>query len=83
MALGGVVITVQPADSKDVEIALSGFSALSIYGSDERGHIIASIYGIDELAIENVIKSIKKIHAVMDVNLAFLNPDNRKSGGLP
>ena len=76
MASGGVVITVRPDDQRDVEIALAGFSELSVYGSDEKGNIIATIKGIDSESIERVIRTIEEIETVRKVKLAYLNNDN-------
>ncbi len=75
MAIGGVVITVRPEDRRDAELALAGFSELSVYGSDEKGNIIATIKSLDSIAIEKVIKTIEAIETVRRVHLAYLNPD--------
>lgn len=76
MAIGGVVITVQPEDRRDVEIDLARFSELSIYGSDEKGNIIATINGCDSGSVKRLIRTIEEIDAVHRVNLAYLNTDN-------
>jgi len=76
MAIGGVVITVRPDDRRDAEIALSLFSELSVYGSDENGNIIATIKGIDSRSVERVIRTIEEIETVRKVKLAYLNTDD-------
>ncbi len=76
MTIGGVVITVRPDDRRDVEIALSRFSELSVYGSDEQGNIIAVIKSKDSRSIEEVIRTIEQIEPVDKVNLAYLNTDH-------
>jgi len=76
MAIGGVVITVRPDARRDVEIALGGFLELSVYGSDEKGNIIATIKSVDSEAIEKVIRTIEAMETVSKVNLAYLNTDN-------
>lgn len=76
MAIGGVVITVRPDDRRDLEIALARFSELSVYGSDEKGNIIATINGDDSGSIKSVIRTIEEIDAVRKVNLAYLNTEN-------
>ncbi len=73
MAIGGVVISVRPDDQRDAEIALSRFSELSVYGSDENGNIIGAIKSDDSESIEKVIKTIEAIDTVRKVNLAYLN----------
>jgi len=75
MAIGGVVITVRPDARKDVEIALIRFSELSVYGSDEKGNIIATIKSSDLKSIERIIRKIEKIDPVYKVHLAYLNID--------
>lgn len=76
MAVGGVVITVRPDVRIDAEIALAGFSELSVYGSDEKGNIIARIKSVDSESIEKVIRTIEEIETVCKVKLAYLNNDN-------
>ena len=75
MAIGGVVITVRPENRRDAELALAGFPELSVYGSDEKGNIIATIKSLDSIAIEKVIRTIEAIETVRKVHLAYLNPD--------
>jgi len=72
MAIGGIVITACPDDRKDTEIALARFPELTVYGSDERGNIIARVEGNDSESVEEVIRAIKLIETVCEVNLAYL-----------
>ena len=81
MAIGGVVITVRPEDRRDAELSLAGFSELSVYGSDEKGNIIATIKSLDSMSIEKVIRTIEAIDTVRKVHLAYLNPD--KTSDIP
>ncbi len=76
MAIGGVVITVRPEDRKDTELALAGFSELSVYGSDEQGNIIATIKSLDAQSIERIISTIKAMDTVRRVHLAYLNSES-------
>ena len=73
MAIGGIVITACPGDRKDTEIALARFPELTVYGSDERGNIIARVEGGDPESVEEVIRAIKLIETVCEVNLAYLS----------
>ena len=75
VAIGGVVITVNPDDRKELEIALSGFSALSVYGSDENGNIIGVIQGCDEKTITGLVADIDGFDSVLEVNLAYINDE--------
>ncbi len=73
MAVGGVIITVCPADKRAVELTLTKFTELQVFGSDERGNILAKITSRDERSIKELIKTIEDLHAVSMVNLAYLN----------
>ncbi len=73
MVIGGVVIRVHPDERKDIEIILSRYPELSVYGSDEKGNIIATITGKDSVSMKAIIKTIENHNSVMGVSLAYLN----------
>jgi len=73
MVIGGVVIKVHPDERKDIEIILSRYPELSVYGSDEKGNIIATITSENSILMKNVIKMIEENGSVMGVSLAYLN----------
>ncbi len=75
MPIGGIVITVRPDDRQNTEVALAGFSELSVYGSDEKGNIIAMLKGNDPESIEEAIMAIEAIDTVLEVNLVYLNAE--------
>jgi len=76
MLIGGVVITVSPEDRQETEITLGRFADLSVYGSDEKGNIIAVIKGDDSESIEDLIREIERGDTVLNVNLAYLKSDD-------
>jgi nitrate reductase NapAB chaperone NapD len=76
MAISGVVITVSPSDKREVEIALSKFSELQVYGSDEDGNIIATIKSLDKQSMEEMIARIEKLNFVSQVHIAYLKNDD-------
>ena len=76
MPIGGIVITVRPDDRQNTEVALAGFSGLSVYGSDEKGNIIAMLKGNDPESIEEAIMAIEAIDTVLEVNLVYLNVED-------
>jgi len=75
MVIGGVVIRVHPDERKDIEIILSRYREISVYGSDEKGNIIATITSKDSVSMKAVIKIIENHESVMGVSLAYLNTD--------
>jgi len=75
MAIGGIIISVRPEDRKDTEILLARFAGLTIYSSDEQGHIIARLNEVDVEAVHTVIDRIKALEIVLGVRLAFLSQD--------
>jgi nitrate reductase NapAB chaperone NapD len=77
MAIGGIVITARPEDRKDTEIILARFPELTVYGSDEKGNIIARVEGGDSDSIGEVIRAIESIETVCEVNLAYLTKDDK------
>lgn len=76
MPIGGIVITVRPDDRQDTEVILTRFSELSVYGSDEKGNIIAMLKGNDSESIEEAIMAIEAIDTVIEVNLVYLNAED-------
>ncbi len=80
MSIGGIVITVRPDDRQDTEIVLGRFSELSVYGSDEKGNIIAMVKGNDSESIEEAIRTIEAIDMVLEVNLVYLNAGDSANG---
>jgi nitrate reductase NapAB chaperone NapD len=76
MAIGGIVITARPEDRRDTEITLARFPELTVYGSDEKGNIIARIEGDNSESIGEIIRAIKSIDTVCEVNMAYLTRDN-------
>ncbi len=76
MPIGGIVITVRPDDRQDAEVILTRFSELSVYGSDEKGNIIAMLKGNDSESIEEAIMAIEAIDTVIEVNLVYLNAED-------
>ena len=76
MAISGVVIRVSPADKREVELALSKFSQLQVYGSDEEGNIIATIKSIDEQSMKKKIAEIENLNSVSQVHIAYLKNDD-------
>jgi len=77
MPNSGIVITVHPDDRQDTEIILARFSELSVYGSDEKGNIIAMLKGDDPESIEEIIMAIEAIDTVLEVNQVYLNAEDR------
>ena len=75
MAVGGIVITVEPDDRKEAEISLAGFPELTVYGSDEKGNIIGRLKGIDSEEITTLVGKIQSMDRVCNVSLAYLNQD--------
>ena len=73
MVIGGVVIKVHPDERKDIEIILSRYHEVSVYGSDEKGNIIATITSDNSVSMKDIIKTIEKHGSVMGVSLAYLN----------
>ncbi len=71
MAVGGVVITVEPDDCKEMEIFLQGFPELTIYGSDEKGNIIGRIRGVDPGVVEQIVRKIQSMDVVSTVSLTY------------
>ncbi len=76
MPIGGIVITVRPDDRQDTEVVLARFSELSVYGSDEKGNIIAMLKGNEPESIEEAIVAIEAIDTVLEVNLVYLNAED-------
>ena len=77
MPISGIVITVHPDDRQDTEITLARFSELSVYGSDEKGNIIAMLKGDDPESIEETVMAIEAIDTVLEVNQVYLNEEDR------
>ncbi|RUM38610.1 MAG: hypothetical protein DSY58_01930 [Desulfobulbus sp.] len=75
MVVGGVVITVSPADKREVELALIKLMGVQVYGSDEEGNIIATITSEDEATMNTVIENINVLAPVTRVHIAYLNND--------
>ncbi len=75
MAVGGIVITVEPDDRKETEISLAGFPELTVYGSDEKGNIIGRLKGIDSEEITTLVGKIQSMDRVCKVSLAYLIQD--------
>ena len=73
MVIGGVVIRVHPDERKDIEIILSRYREISVYGSDEKGNIIATITSENSVSMKDVIKIIENHNSVMEVSMAYLN----------
>ena len=76
MAISGVVITVLPSDKREVELALSKFSELQVYGSDEDGNIIATIKSLDDHSMKTMIAKIENLNSVSQVHIAYLKNDD-------
>ncbi len=76
MPIGGIVITAHPDDRQDTEIILARFSELSVYGSDEKGNIIAMLKGDDPESIGKTIMAIEAMDTVLEVNLVYLNAED-------
>jgi len=76
MPIGGVVITVYPDDRQETEITLGRFADLSVYGSDEKGNIIAVLKGDNPESIKELILEIERVDTVLNVNLAYLKADD-------
>ncbi len=75
MVIGGIIIKVHPDERKDVMIILKQFSTLAIYGSDEKGNIIATITSTNARSMNETIKEINNLNQVLEVNLAYLNTE--------
>ena len=75
MAVGGIVITVEPDDRKETEISLAGFPELTVYGSDEKGNIIGRLIGVDSGAVTALVGKIQSMDRVCNVSLAYLIQD--------
>ena len=76
MAVGGIVITVEPDDRRETEISLAGFPELTVYGSDEKGNILGRLQGKDQEAVATLVKKIQSMDRVCNVSLAYLIQDN-------
>ena len=76
MAVGGIVITVEPEDRKETEISLAGFPELTIYGGDEKGNIIGRLQGRDPEAVATLVEKIQSMDRVCNVSLAYLIQDD-------
>lgn len=72
MAVGGIVITVEPDNRKETEIFLAEFPELTVYGSDEKGNIIGRLRGMDSVAVKEVARKIQSMETVCNVSLAYL-----------
>ncbi len=72
MAVGGIVITVEPDDRKETEIFLAGFPELTVYGSDEKGNIIGRLQGINSEAVAEIVRKIQSMDTVCNVSFAYL-----------
>lgn len=83
MPIGGIVITVRPEDRQEMEIALSRFSDLSVYGSDEKGNIIAIVNGDGQESIDRAIEAIEAVEMVLSVNLVYLHADTVQDPSSP
>jgi len=75
MAVGGIVITVEPDDRKETEIFLAGFPELTVYGSDEKGNIIGRLKGVDSEEVTMLVGKIQSMDRVCKVSLAYLIQD--------
>ncbi len=75
MAIGGIVVTVEPDDRKETEIFLAEFPELTVYGSDEKGNIIGRLQGIDSEAVAEIVRKIQSMDTVCNVSLAYLIQD--------
>lgn len=75
MAVGGIVITVEPDDRKETEISLAGLPELTVYGSDEKGNIIGRLKGIDTEDVTALVGKIQSMDRVCSVSVAYLIQD--------
>ncbi|AEH46071.1 NapD family protein [Thermodesulfatator indicus DSM 15286] len=76
MPIGGFVVHVVPGEKDKVLDSLASFSGLTIYGHDEKGHIIIVLDTNTSEEMEKIVDHITQIDGVINCDLAYLHGED-------
>ncbi|OAG28043.1 chaperone NapD [Thermodesulfatator autotrophicus] len=76
MPIGGFVVHVIPDKKDKVLDSLAGFQSLTIYGHDEKGHVIVVLDTATSEEMERLVDKIGEIDGVINCDLAYLHGED-------
>ena len=76
MPIGGFVAHILPEKKEEVLSSFSRFEKLTIYGHDEKGHVIVVLESETSEEMEDLVHQLLKIEGVLSLDLAYLHGED-------
>jgi len=76
MPIGGFVVNVVPEKKEEVLKAFGAFPELTVYGHDEKGHLIVVLDTESSEEMEKLVQRLLQIEGVLSFGLAYLHGED-------
>ncbi len=76
MPIGGFIITCAPEDLTAALEGIAAFPAVEVHGTDEKGSIVVVMDTETSEAMDDIVKTISRLPAILSVGLAYLNTED-------
>ncbi len=76
MVVGGFVVQCLPEEQAAAVETLSGLKGLEVYGSDEKGNVVAVVEADSSDDLGEVVKLMEKVDAVLNVGMTYMNMED-------